>query len=124
VDVTIIVDEGLGNASYVVDLGDGRALAVDPGRDPTPSLEAARRSGSTIAFVAETHLHADFVSGARELRATGATLLASAGAELAFPHQPLRDDERVDLAGLTLRASRSPGYKCYFLCFPYCFLEC
>ncbi len=109
-DVGTIVDEGLGNASYVVDLGDGRALAVDPGRDPTPYVEAARRFGSTIAFVAETHLHADFVSGARELQATGATVLASAGAELAFPHQPLRDDERVDLGGLTLRAIATPGH--------------
>jgi len=37
-----VVDEGLGNSAYLVELGDGRALAVDPARDPTPYLELAR----------------------------------------------------------------------------------
>jgi len=37
-DVVAIVDEGLGNSSYLVDLGDGRALAIDPSRDPSPYL--------------------------------------------------------------------------------------
>ena len=66
-----LVDEGLGNSSYLVDLGDGRALAVDPARDPGPYLAAAGRRGLTIAYAAETHLHADFVSGSRELAAAG-----------------------------------------------------
>ena len=62
-----IVDEGLGNSAYLVDLGDRRALVVDPSRDPSPYLAAAERQGLAIAYVAETHLHADFVSGSREL---------------------------------------------------------
>lgn len=109
-EIRTIIDEGLGNASYLVDLGDGRAIVVDPARDPRPYLRAAERIRTTIAFVAETHLHADFVSGSRELIAHGATLLASAGAELGFPHDPLRDDEVVDLGGLTLRALATPGH--------------
>src|SRR4029450_4337613 len=40
-----VVDEGLGNSAYVVELGDGRALVVDPARDPTPYLELARGGG-------------------------------------------------------------------------------
>jgi rhodanese-related sulfurtransferase len=77
------------SVSHVVELGDGRSLVVDPGRDPSPYLEASRRSGSTIAFVAETHLHADFVSGSRELQALGATVFASSDANLGFKHQGL-----------------------------------
>jgi glyoxylase-like metal-dependent hydrolase (beta-lactamase superfamily II) len=61
-DPTVIplVDEGLGNSSYLVDLGDGRALAVDPSRDLRALRMAAQRQGLRIGFVAETHLHADF----------------------------------------------------------------
>jgi hydroxyacylglutathione hydrolase len=62
-----VVDEGLGNAAWLVDLGDGRALVLDPTRDPTPYLELARRHRLHIAWAAETHLHADFLSGSREL---------------------------------------------------------
>ena len=109
-EIRTIVDKGLGNASYFVDLGNGRALVVDPGRDPTPYLEEAARAHSTITFAAETHLHADFVSGSRELHAEGAAVLASAGAGLAFEHHPLRDDELVDLGGLSLRALATPGH--------------
>ncbi|MGI9004648.1 MAG: MBL fold metallo-hydrolase [Streptosporangiaceae bacterium] len=71
-----LVDEGLSNSSYVVDLGDGRALVVDPGRDPGPYTAAARRQGLTVVYAAETHLHADLVSGSRELAAHGARSLS------------------------------------------------
>ena len=42
-----VVDEGLGNSAYVVELGDGRALVMDPARDPTPYLELVRRRTSS-----------------------------------------------------------------------------
>ena len=64
-----LVDEGLGNAAYLVDLGDGRALAVDPPRDLRALRAAAERRGLKVAFAADTHLHADFLSGARQLAA-------------------------------------------------------
>lgn len=108
--VETIVDEGLGNASYLVDLGDGRALVIDPTRDPRPYLRAARERRVRIAFVAETHLHNDFVSGSRELAGLGATVLASSAAELRFDHRPMRDLEEIDLGGLTLRALGTPGH--------------
>jgi hydroxyacylglutathione hydrolase len=110
VDVVALVDEGLGNTSYLVDLGDGRALVVDPGRDPRPYRGEAARRGLTIAFAAETHLHADFVSGARELAANGATILASATGNRAFPHRGLHDADDVDLGGLRLRILATPGH--------------
>lgn len=105
-----LVDEGLGNSSYVVDLGDGRALVVDPERDPGPYLAAAQRQGLTVAYAAETHLHADFVSGSRELAAHGAQVLAAAAGGTEFPHRGLGDGDEVDLGGLTLRALATPGH--------------
>src|SRR5258706_3505388 len=105
-----LVDEGLGNSSYLLDLGDGRALVIDPERDPAPYLAAAERLGLVIAYAAETHLHADFVSGSRELAARGAQVIASAAGGLEFPHRGLRDGDEVDLAGLTLRALATPGH--------------
>src|SRR5216683_1824122 len=105
-----LVDEGLGNSSYLVDLGDGRALVVDPERDPGPYLAAAQRRGLTVAYAAETHLHADFVSGSRELAAQGAQVLAAAAGGTGFPHRGLGDGDEADLGGLTLRALATPGH--------------
>src|SRR6266508_2259275 len=97
-----VVDEGLGNSSYLVELGDGRALAVDASLD----LRALR-----VVFAADTHLHADFLSGAVQLAAIdGARVLASAAGRRAFDHVGLADGDEVDLGGLTLRAMATPGH--------------
>ena len=104
------VDEGLGNSSYLVDLGDGRALAVDPSRDPSPYLAAAERAGLQVAFAVETHLHADFVSGSGELAAFGAHIVAPAAGGLELPHKGLGDGDEIDLGGLRLRALGTPGH--------------
>lgn len=105
------VDEGLGNSSYLVDLGDGSALVVDPFRDPRPYLEEAKRRGLRLRFVAETHLHADFVSGARELaNEQGATVLASAAGRTTFDHRPLHGGDEIDLGGLIMRVLATPGH--------------
>ncbi len=109
-EIATIRDEGLGNSSYLVDLGDGRGLAVDPARDPRPSLAAAARRGLRLAYSAETHLHADFVSGSRELAACGARVIAPAAAQLAFQHHGLGDGDQLDLGGLSLRALATPGH--------------
>jgi hydroxyacylglutathione hydrolase len=109
-EIVPLVDEGLGNSSYLVPLGDGRALVVDPHRDPTPYLEMAERLNLRIAFVVETHLHADFISGSRELATFGATVLAPAASHLATAHRGLEDGKEVDLGGLTLRAMATPGH--------------
>src|SRR6266536_3593410 len=93
-EIVTIRDKGLGNSSYLVDLGDARGLVLDPSRDPGPYLAAARRRGLRLTFAAETHLHADFVSGSRELAAKGATVVAPAAAGLQFPHRGLADGAR------------------------------
>jgi glyoxylase-like metal-dependent hydrolase (beta-lactamase superfamily II)/rhodanese-related sulfurtransferase len=108
--IAALVDEGLGNSSYLLDLGDGRALIIDPARDPRTYLDAARRRGLAIAYTAETHLHADFVSGSRELAAQGAQVLAPAAGGTGYPHRGLSDGEEADLGGVTLRALATPGH--------------
>src|SRR2546421_10741905 len=104
------VDEGLGNSSYLVDLGDGRALVVDPARDATPYLAAAERVGLSIAFTVETHLHADFLTGSRELAARGATVLASRAGGIEWPHRGFDHGDELDLGGLRLQAVGTPGH--------------
>ena len=106
-----VLDEGLGNQSYVVGLGDRRALVIDPSRAPLPYLQIAERLGLKIVFAVETHLHADFVSGSRELAAQGATILAPRHARLETAHQGLEDADEVDLGGgLQLRVLATPGH--------------
>ncbi len=106
-----LVDEGLGNSAYLADLGDGRALAVDASRDLRALREAAAKRGLRVAFAADTHLHADFLSGAVQLAADqGATVLAAAAGQREFPHTALADGDETDLGGLTLRALATPGH--------------
>jgi hydroxyacylglutathione hydrolase len=106
-----VVDVGLGNSSYLLDLGDGSALAVDASRDLRGLDEAAAKAGLRIRFAADTHLHADFVTGATELaRRDRALILASAAGGRAYPHHGLRDGDEVDLGGLALRVLATPGH--------------
>lgn len=108
--VAAVTDDGLGNTSWLVDLGDGEALVVDPERDPAPYTGVAERLGTEIALAAETHLHADFVTGSRELAAGGAEVVASAAGELAWPHRPLKDGDEIDLGRWRLQALATPGH--------------
>ena len=113
-----VVDEGLGNSTYLVDLGDGRALAVDASRDLRALRSAADRRGLKIAYAVDTHLHADFLTGATRLAADdGATVLASAAGHREYPHTGLVDADEVDLGGLTLRALATPGHTHEHLAF-------
>lgn len=103
-------DPGLGNTSYVVDLGDGSALVVDPERDPRPYLEVADSNRLMVRHVAETHLHADFVSGARELVALGATLIAPRQGALAHPHRSVAEGDEFAVGDLTMHVLETPGH--------------
>lgn len=106
-----VVDEGLGNSSYLLDLGDGSALVVDPPRDLRAVHARARVEGLRIRFAADTHLHADFLSGAVQLaHDERTTVLASAAGARRFPHRGLHDGDEVDLGGLRLTALATPGH--------------
>ena len=111
IEVTAFVDEGLGHSSYLVDLDDGRALVVDPPRFPEEHLAAARSRGVEIAFTADTHSHADYVSGSPELAARGATFLASQDARLEVDHRDVAAGDEIQIGdGVALRAIATPGH--------------
>jgi hydroxyacylglutathione hydrolase len=111
VGVILFRHEGLGNSAYLLDLGDGSGALVDPGRIADDYLLAARRRGLRIRAVLETHLHADFVTGSLEVAtATGATVFVPDAAHVAFPHQPVRPGDRIDLGDLEIQAIASPGH--------------
>lgn len=110
VDVVPIEHPGLGNASYLLDLGDGRAAVIDPQRDVRPYLAIAGSRKLAIAFAVETHVHADFVTGSRELAAHGAQIVAAGAAGLQFGHRGLTDGQRLDVGGLVLEMVATPGH--------------
>lgn len=111
VEIMSIVDEGLGHSSYVVGLDDGTALVVDPARFPDRQRAVAAERGWRIAWTADTHSHADYISGSPELAAEGAAFLASAGAGLEVAHRPIRAGEDIAVApGVTVRAIATPGH--------------
>lgn len=116
--VSVVPEAGLGNSAYLLDLRDGRALAVDASRDLRSLRRAAEARGLHVAYAADTHLHADFLSGAVQLAATdGAQVLASRAGGREFPHRGLEDGEEVHLNGLTLRAIGTPGHTDEHLAF-------
>ncbi len=105
-----VVDPGLGNSSYLVDLDDGRALAVDASRDLRALQAAAAHRGLAVAFAADTHLHADFLSGAVQLHHdVGASVLASATGRRAFEHTVSTTGMRLTSAGCAYAPGPHPG---------------
>ncbi len=100
----------LAHASYLI-CADGAAAVVDPQRDVAQYITEAAAQGCAIKYVIETHLHADFVSGHRELAArTGAEIVfgARAGAEL--PHRAVKDGDELPVGHLILRILETPGH--------------
>jgi hydroxyacylglutathione hydrolase len=110
--VHAFVDEGLGHSSYLVDLGNGSAAVVDPPRFPDAQEQLASELGLRIVWTADTHSHADYVTGSPSLaRRGGVTFLAPAASHLESQHHPLRDGERVSLApDVELHAIATPGH--------------
>jgi hydroxyacylglutathione hydrolase len=100
----------LAQASYMIG-SDGEAAVVDPRRDVDEYIEEARAQGLTIRHVIETHLHADFVSGHRELaERTGAKIYFGARAGAAFDHVAVKDGDEIRLGRVRLRFLETPGH--------------
>ena len=120
-------DDRLAQASYLIACQrTGEAIVIDPARDIAPYLEAARAEGVRITRVTETHIHADFVSGTRELAARAGAMpllsgaggpdwqygwAAEAGAEL------LHDGDLITLGGVRLEVWHTPGHTPEHLAF-------
>lgn len=113
-------DEKLAQASYLVGCAaTGEALVIDPARHITPYLRAAEKEGLRITHVTETHIHADFVSGSRELAAaTGATIyLSDMGDEnwkYAYADDPnvllVRDGDSWKVGNIKVEVLHTPGH--------------
>ena len=104
-------DEGLAQASYLIACPRVReAVIVDPRRDVDVYVEAARAMNLRIAYSFETHIHADFVCGSRELLAVGARVLAGPGSNLRYAHHEVQDGERVRVGDLSIQFIHTPGH--------------
>jgi hydroxyacylglutathione hydrolase len=110
-------DKGLSQYSYALGCkARGEIAIVDPRRDIDVYLEFAAAQGARIAYVLETHIHADFASGAGELaERTRARLCVSAldrGElyEVRFPHEDLRDGQEIVIGSARITARHTPGH--------------
>src|SRR5688500_1991450 len=100
----------LAQASYLV-ASDGEAAIVDPRRDVDEYIRKADEKGLRIRYIVETHLHADFVSGHRELaERTGAEIVIGARAQALFPHRAVKDGDEVRIGRVVLRFLETPGH--------------
>jgi hydroxyacylglutathione hydrolase len=106
------VDTGLGNSAYLIGSHDTKmGILIDPLRDVDRYLHAASERGIRVTHVLDTHLHADFISGNREIaHRTDAVIGASAGAKLGFDHEPLTEDSVIDLGAFQVRVMTTPGH--------------
>jgi hydroxyacylglutathione hydrolase len=106
----------LSHASYMIG-SNGEAAVVDPQRDVDIYLQAAAGQGLQIRYIFETHLHADFVSGHKELAArTGAKICIGAQAHAGFPHVALTDGFEVKLGAVQIRTLETPGHTPESIC--------
>ena len=106
-----IFDEGLAQASFLIGCDrTGDAVVIDPRRDAAIYLEAARQLGARLVAAIETHVHADFLSGARELAPHGIRVITGPGSHVHYPHDEVRDNERLTLGDVTLTFLHTPGH--------------
>ncbi|MEO5602817.1 MAG: MBL fold metallo-hydrolase [Cyclobacteriaceae bacterium] len=111
-----VYDKSLAQASYFIGCQkEGVAIVIDPKRDVDTYLEIAKQNNMKITHVAETHIHADFLSGSRELSLiTGAKLyLSDEGGsdwQYEFAHEGLKDGDVIKLGNLKFQVIHTPGH--------------
>lgn len=111
-----IYDKSLAQASYFIGCqAKGEAIVIDAKRDIDTYLDIAKQNNMTITHIAETHIHADFLSGSRELAAvTGAKMyLSDEGGvdwQYEFEHVGLKNDDVIKVGNLSLEILHTPGH--------------
>jgi hydroxyacylglutathione hydrolase len=106
----------LAHASYLIG-SDSEAVVVDPQRDVDQYLDEAAAHNLKIKYVIETHLHADFVSGHRELAArSGAAIIFGEKAEATIPHQAVKNGDELTIGKVKLRILETPGHTPEGIC--------
>ena len=119
VDRLIQLDRvGKGALGYLV-VSDGEALVVDPPRDAGAYVKAAEEAGARIVAVADTHVHADYISGAPALATRLGVPYYLHPADAVYPYdrtpgrlkfQQLEDGGTISVGGATVRAIHTPGH--------------
>jgi hydroxyacylglutathione hydrolase len=120
-------DDSLAQASYLIGCEQtGEAIVIDPNRDAERYVRAAAAHRMRLRYLTETHIHADFLSGTRDLaRATGAEVLLSGhgGTDWSYAWatgdriRVIRDGDEVRVGQVVLRARHTPGHTPEHLCF-------
>jgi glyoxylase-like metal-dependent hydrolase (beta-lactamase superfamily II)/rhodanese-related sulfurtransferase len=106
----------LAHASYLL-ASEGEAVVVDPQRDVELYLTTAAQHGVTIRHIFESHLHADFVSGHKELAGrTGAKIYIGAQAGATFPHVPVGDGFQLKFGKASIHVLETPGHTPESIC--------
>lgn len=111
-----IYDEDLAQASYLIGCqAKGEAIVVDARRDIAVYQDLAAKNGMKIVAVTETHIHADYLSGTRELAAaTGARIYVSGEGgpdwQYEFDGERLYDGDTITLGNVTIKAVHTPGH--------------
>lgn len=114
-DVVVIETRPLGDRSYLVHDGEV-ALVIDPQRDTDRVEAAAAEANVRITYVAETHLHNDYLTGGLILAgAHGATYLVNGADGVGFEHQSIADGGTVQVGRLTVKAVATPGHTHHHL---------
>jgi hydroxyacylglutathione hydrolase len=106
----------MAHASYMIG-SEGVAAVIDPQRDVDIYLDAAARNNCKIQYIIETHVHADFVSGHRELaERTGAQIYLGEGSGAEFPHVAVKDGDEIQFGACRLRFLQTPGHTLESIC--------
>jgi hydroxyacylglutathione hydrolase len=106
----------LAHASYMIG-SDGKACVVDPQRDVEQYIETAEKNNLKIEYIIETHLHADFVGGHRELaERTGAEIVFSKQAAAGYPHIAVDDGDTIEFGNVKLTILATPGHTPESIC--------
>lgn len=111
-----VYDKTLAQGSYFIGCqAKNEAIVIDAKRDIDTYLEIAKQNNMRITHVAETHIHADFLSGTRELaEVTGAKMYLSDEGGLdwqyEFPHIGLKEGDKIEVGNLSLKVMHTPGH--------------
>ncbi len=128
----MIYDDSLAQAAYLIGCQKtGEAIIIDPERDVDRYIDAAKRAGLRVVACAETHIHADFVSGCRELAEKGVKVYVSGegGSEWQsewvkkgpgnkpYDHRVLRNGDTFTVGGIEFKTIHTPGHTPEHICF-------
>ena len=107
-----ILNDLHGCASYVIACQTGEAAIIDPASDTAPYTALLEARGVRLRYVIDTHVHADHLSGARQLaKEHQAELCLYETASVSYPFTPLYDDQELALGQLRLRVVHTPGHR-------------